>query len=60
MREYFYSIESDCVYTRSQYYRLELKGELEGEIIYLGWYKSARQAYSWAFWAGLTRKDVQQ
>ncbi len=53
MRQYYYSLEDDCVYARPQ---LSNKGSLD-KVIYLGWFKSAREAYSYAFWSGITRKD---
>lgn len=51
MKQYFYSTENGSIYSRSQSRNKE-------NLVYLGWFKSARDAYSFAFWSGLTRKDV--
>ena len=50
MREYWYSIESDCVCTRSQF------GD-KADLVYLGYFRLPHEAYSAAFWRGLVRKD---
>lgn len=51
MKQFFYSIENGRVYSRSQ-------SRNKGDLVYLGWFKNACDAYSFAFWSGLIRKDV--
>ena len=51
MTQYFYSTENGRIYSRSQ-------SRNKDGLVYLGWFKNSRDAYSFAFWSGLTRKDV--